>query len=83
MYVFQIFDFYAASGMVLLSICFFESVCVSYFYGVDKFYANISAMIGYPLISWFKYCWLYFTPMITMVSRSILQVSSTPKYSTF
>ncbi|XP_065218799.1 sodium- and chloride-dependent taurine transporter-like [Planococcus citri] len=66
MYVFQIFDFYAASGMVLLCICFFESICIAYFYGVDKFYDDITRMVGYRLMPWFKYCWMYFTPVITL-----------------
>lgn len=66
--MFQIFDFYAASGIVLLWICFCESICVAYFYGADKFYNDIYQMIGYPLIPWFKYCWKYFTPVITLVS---------------
>lgn len=70
-YVFQVFDFYAASGMVLLSICFFECICVAWFYGANKFNKDIEMMVGYPLISWFKYCWLYLTPILTLVSASI------------
>lgn len=69
MYVFQIFDFYAASGMVLLCICFFESICIAYVYGVDKFYNDITKMVGFRLTPWFKYCWKYFTPIITMVGK--------------
>ena len=63
MYVFQIFHFYAASGIVLLFICFCESVDIAYFYGGD-----IRKMVGYELTPWFQYCWLYFTPLITLVS---------------
>jgi len=66
MYVFQIFDYYGASGMVLLWFCFFESIVIAYFYGVDRFYDNIEEMIGYRLYSWLKWCWLYFTPVLTM-----------------
>lgn len=66
-YVFQIFDFYAASGVVLLTICFFECICVGYFYGADKFYEDIKRMVGFRLTPWFKYCWLYFAPIVTLV----------------
>ncbi|KAG8234259.1 hypothetical protein J437_LFUL016019 [Ladona fulva] len=66
MYVFQLFDYYAASGMVLLWFCFFESVAIGYVYGASCFYEDITAMIGYRLYPWLKYCWIFFTPLVTM-----------------
>ena len=52
-YVFQIFDYYAASGMVLLCFCFTECIAVSWVYGVDRWMADITVIIrlNYPLIS--------------------------------
>nr|XP_031526401.1 sodium- and chloride-dependent GABA transporter 2 [Vicugna pacos] len=64
MYVFQLFDYYAASGMCLLFVAIFESLCVAWAYGAGRFYDNIEDMIGYrpwPLI---KYCWLFLTPAV-------------------
>ncbi|XP_078730376.1 sodium- and chloride-dependent GABA transporter 3-like [Lampetra fluviatilis] len=64
MYIFQLFDYYAASGMCLLFVAVFESICIGWIYGGDRFYDNIEDMIGYrpfPLIKW---CWMYVTPGI-------------------
>ncbi|OCT57814.1 hypothetical protein XELAEV_18002994mg [Xenopus laevis] len=66
MYVFQLFDYYAASGTCLLFVAIFEVVCVGYVYGANRFYDNIEDMIGYrpwPLV---KYCWLFATPAVCM-----------------
>ncbi|TEA40376.1 hypothetical protein DBR06_SOUSAS23610004, partial [Sousa chinensis] len=46
MYVFQLFDYYAASGTCLLFVAIFESLCVAWAYGAGRFYDNIEDMIG-------------------------------------
>ncbi|CAG7726590.1 unnamed protein product [Allacma fusca] len=66
MYVFQIFDYYAASGMTLLWICFWESVAVAWFYGVGRFCSNVKTMVGYLPTLWLPIAWTYFTPVVTM-----------------
>ncbi|XP_041417657.1 sodium- and chloride-dependent taurine transporter isoform X2 [Xenopus laevis] len=64
MYVFQLFDYYAASGVCLLWVAFFECVAVAWVYGTDKFYDNIEDMIGYKPGPWMKWSWTVITPLL-------------------
>ncbi|KAL3851625.1 hypothetical protein ACJMK2_015358 [Sinanodonta woodiana] len=64
MYVFQICDFYSASGPGLLILIFFECTAVSWGYGVNRFYENMRSMFGfYPSFFW-KITWCVTTPGI-------------------
>ncbi|KAI4553631.1 hypothetical protein MJT46_015811 [Ovis ammon polii x Ovis aries] len=64
MYIFQLFDSYAASGMCLLFVAIFECICIGWVYGSDRFYDNIEDMIGYRPVSLIKWCWKVVTPGI-------------------
>ncbi|XP_044927553.1 sodium- and chloride-dependent betaine transporter isoform X8 [Mustela putorius furo] len=67
MYIFQLFDYYASSGICLLFLAVFEVICVSWVYGADRFYDNVEDMIGYrpwPLV---KVSWLFLTPGLCLV----------------
>ena len=68
MYLFQIMDFYAASGLSLLWICFFETIAVSWFYGASRFSKNIEEMLGYKPFFFWHLCWLVFAPLVMAVS---------------
>uniref|UniRef100_A0A8C6P8V8 Transporter n=1 Tax=Nothobranchius furzeri TaxID=105023 RepID=A0A8C6P8V8_NOTFU len=82
MYVFQLFDYYAASGMCLLFVAIFETVCIGWIYGAERFYDNIEDMIGYrpgPII---KYCWLFFTPATCLGTFAFALIKYSPlKYN--
>ncbi|XP_041129746.1 sodium- and chloride-dependent creatine transporter 1-like [Polyodon spathula] len=66
MYVFQLFDYYSASGMTLLWQAFWECVVVSWVYGADRFMDDIARMIGYRPFPWMKWCWSVITPLVCM-----------------
>ncbi|XP_029455802.1 sodium- and chloride-dependent GABA transporter 2-like [Rhinatrema bivittatum] len=68
MYVFQLFDYYAASGMCLLFVAIFETICIGWVYGANNFYNNIEDMIGYRPLPLIKYCWLFITPAVCMAT---------------
>ncbi|XP_019716268.1 sodium- and chloride-dependent creatine transporter 1 [Hippocampus comes] len=66
MYVFQLFDYYSASGMTLLWQAFWECMVVSWVYGADRFMDDIARMIGYRPLPWMKWCWSFITPCVCM-----------------
>ncbi|KAG8546643.1 hypothetical protein GDO81_030150 [Engystomops pustulosus] len=82
MYVFQLFDYYAASGTCLLCVAIFEVVCVGWVYGADRFYDNIEDMIGYRPWPIVKFCWLIATPAVCMGTFLFSLIKYTPlKYN--
>ncbi|XP_066519459.1 sodium- and chloride-dependent GABA transporter 2-like isoform X1 [Hoplias malabaricus] len=64
LYIFQLFDYYACSGMTLLLFAILQSVCIGWVYGSDRLYDNIADMIGYNPMPVVKYCWKYITPVV-------------------
>ncbi|XP_061494654.1 sodium- and chloride-dependent betaine transporter-like [Rhineura floridana] len=78
MYIFQLFDYYAASGTCLLFLAVFEVICIGWVYGADRFYDNIEDMIGYrpwPLV---KLCWLFLTPGVCLATFLFSLIRYTP-----
>uniref|UniRef100_A0A8C3T858 Transporter n=1 Tax=Chelydra serpentina TaxID=8475 RepID=A0A8C3T858_CHESE len=78
MYIFQLFDYYAASGMCLLFVAIFETLCIGWVYGADRFYDNIEDMIGYRPWPIIKYCWLFITPAVCMATFLFSLIKYTP-----
>lgn len=81
MYVFQVLDTYAASGMCLISLIMFECLAISWGFGADRWYDCVKEMIGYYPFFWWKLCWKFITP-ITCFSVFMFNVViwSPPKY---
>lgn len=67
MYVFQLFDYYGASGMCLLTVGFFECVTIAWIYKAEKFGENTEEMLGFRIPRWFDFCWKYLAPISTSV----------------
>ena len=66
--ILQIFDRFGASGFALLWLSFWESIAIGWGYGGDKYLRDIGRMCQTKCHPYFKYCFQYFTPIITMVS---------------
>ncbi|KAM4581884.1 sodium- and chloride-dependent GABA transporter 2-like [Fundulus diaphanus] len=87
LYVFQLFDYYACSGMTLLFFAILQSVCIGWVYGADRHYDNVKDMIGYHPWPFMKYCWRYITPAIctftflfSVIKYKPLKFNSTYEY---
>nr|XP_046161708.1 sodium- and chloride-dependent GABA transporter 2-like [Oncorhynchus gorbuscha] len=87
MYLLQLLDHHVCSGTTLLLLAFCQSVCIAWVYGAERFYGNISDMIGYRPLPLMKYCWLYITPTVctatfifSIVKYSPLKFSNTYVY---
>ncbi|XP_072180160.1 sodium- and chloride-dependent betaine transporter-like [Diadema setosum] len=66
MYIFQLFDYYAASGFVLLWFAFFESSVIGWVYGAKNFVHDVVKMSGMKWMSPYLIAnWLFVTPAFT------------------
>ncbi|XP_061470193.1 sodium- and chloride-dependent creatine transporter 1 isoform X2 [Rhineura floridana] len=66
MYVFQLFDYYSASGTTLLWQAFWECIVIAWIYGADRFMDDIACMVGYRPFPWMKWCWMFLTPLVCL-----------------
>ncbi|XP_036593338.1 sodium- and chloride-dependent taurine transporter [Trichosurus vulpecula] len=78
MYVFQLFDYYAASGVCLLWVAFFECIAISWVFGADRLYDRIEEMIGYRPSPWMKWSWCAITPILCVGCFIFSLVEHTP-----
>ncbi|GIX89489.1 sodium- and chloride-dependent glycine transporter 2 [Caerostris extrusa] len=61
MYVLQLMDWYSAAFSLMI-ISLLELICISWVYGIDRFFMDISLMIKRTPSLWWKLCWCYITP---------------------
>ncbi|XP_030599363.1 sodium- and chloride-dependent GABA transporter 2-like isoform X2 [Archocentrus centrarchus] len=68
MFVFQLFDYYACNGACILFLCVFEALALGWVFGADRLYDIIKDMTGIRANFFFKICWLYLTPLVSLGS---------------
>ncbi|XP_034459250.1 sodium- and chloride-dependent GABA transporter 2-like isoform X2 [Hippoglossus hippoglossus] len=68
MYVFQLFDYYACNGACILFLCVCETLALGWVFGVEQLYDIIEDMTGVRANIFFKICWLYLTPLVSLGS---------------
>ncbi|XP_026223752.1 sodium- and chloride-dependent GABA transporter 2-like isoform X1 [Anabas testudineus] len=68
MYVFQMFDYYASNGACILFLCVFETLALGWIFGAERLYDIIKDMTGVNANPFFKICWLYLTPLVSLSS---------------
>ncbi|XP_077994452.1 sodium- and chloride-dependent taurine transporter-like [Glandiceps talaboti] len=64
MYVFQIFDYYSASGIALLWVSFFQASAIGWVYGPKRMYKHFELMLGWKPDPWCMICWVVLTPAL-------------------
>ncbi|XP_040901650.1 sodium- and chloride-dependent GABA transporter 2-like [Toxotes jaculatrix] len=68
MYVFQLFDYYACNGACILFLCVFETLALGWIFGAERLYGIIKDMTGVHANPFFKICWLFLTPLVSLAS---------------
>jgi solute carrier family 6 amino acid transporter-like protein 5/7/9/14 len=76
-YVFQIMDWYSSTfSLMILSLT--ECFVISWIYGAEKFYFDMSMMLGYRPCRWWGICWRIITPILTAFILLVAVVQHTP-----
>ncbi|XP_077579503.1 sodium- and chloride-dependent GABA transporter 2-like [Stigmatopora nigra] len=78
MYIFQIFDYYACNGACVLFLCVFESLAAGWIFGAERLFGIIADMTGERANPFFKVCWLYLTPLVSLGSVIYSLIEYTP-----
>lgn len=63
-FIFQLMDFYGASGIPILWCCFFQTIAIGWIYGVNKFASNVEQMTGMRPNLYWMLCWGGIAPAV-------------------
>ena len=67
LYMFTLWDNYAATGLALFWFCFWECIALSWGYGAENIYEHIEDILGRKINGWLKFCWKFITPLVILV----------------
>jgi len=63
-YLFNLMDYYSASGMPMLFLVMFQTIAINWVFGGDRFCECVKQMTGYRPPFIFYYCWMFFGPLV-------------------
>jgi len=66
-YIFELFNYYAVSGVALLWLVTWQSVGIGWTYGSKRYFEIIKQMIGYYPSIYMSFCFQFATPILAVV----------------
>lgn len=76
-------DYYSASGMSLLWVCFFQTIAISWIFGVGKLSDCIEQMMGIRPNRFWTICWQFCGPVVMFVSNYYLNLLNAKSNKSF
>ncbi|XP_019750329.1 sodium-dependent neutral amino acid transporter B(0)AT2 isoform X2 [Hippocampus comes] len=78
-YFVTMFDDYSAT-LPLLIVVILENLAIAWFYGIDKFFADLEDMLGFKPYRFYYYMWKFITPtlLLVLLGSSFVQLIMTP-----
>ncbi|XP_076359543.1 sodium- and chloride-dependent glycine transporter 1-like [Tachypleus tridentatus] len=76
MYFLQLMDWYSATFSLMI-IALFETIVISWVYGIDRFMLDINLMLNRTLSLWWKLCWCYITPITIFCLLLFIMINHT------
>ena len=63
-YIFQLMDFYSASGIPILWCCFFQTIAIGWIFGTQRFANCVEQMTGYKPNQYWTVTWMAVAPAV-------------------
>lgn len=76
-YVFQILDWYC-STFSLMVLSLMECIVISWIYGTERFYRDMTLMLGFRPCRWWGLCWRFISPLLITFVLMVNMVQHTP-----
>jgi hypothetical protein len=73
--LFNLMDYYSASGMPMLFLVFFQTISINWIFGGTRFCDCVEQMTGSKPPVYFYFCWVIFGPLVMAVSWTAVSES--------